>query len=126
MKNLLKYLLVLFSAVLVWGSEDDAAFTYRHGAAAEEYFFQVDTFTSISSTESEFCLPRQISFANTLRVQSSARRTTGIGRNNLEFTRAGKIINASLRFIIQNKSIIIQSALKEPANLLLYLGKLII
>lgn len=125
MKNLLKYLLVLFSAVLVWGSEDGAAFTDRQDAA-EEAYFQVDSFTSISSAESEFCLPRQVSSANTQRVQSNARRTTSLSRNNLEFARAGKIINAGLRYVIQNRSIIIHSSLSEPANLLLYLGKLII
>lgn len=124
MKKLLKYLLVFF-AVLAWDSEGSAAFAYAQ-EAEEESFFLIDSATSISSTESEFCLPRQVSFANTQRVQSNARRTTSISRNNLEFARAGKVINAGLRFFIQNRYIIIRSSLSEPARILLFLGKLII
>lgn len=124
MKKLLKYLLVFF-AVLAWDSEGTAAFTYAQ-ETEEESFFLIDSATSISSTESEFCLPRQVSFANTQRVQSNARRTTSISRNNLEFARAGKVINAGLRYFIQNRYIIIRSSLSEPARILLFLGKLII
>lgn len=124
MKKLLKYLLVFF-AVLAWDSEGSAVFAYAQ-EAEEESFFLIDSATSISSTESEFCLPRQVSFANTQRVQSNARRTTSISRNNLEFARAGKVINAGLRYFIQNRYIIIRSSLSEPARILLFLGKLII
>lgn len=124
MKKLLKYLLVFF-AVLAWDSEGSATFAYAQ-EAEEESFFLIDSATSISSTESEFCLPRQVSFANTQRVQSNARRTTSISRNNLEFARAGKVINAGLRYFIQNRYIIIRSSLSEPARILLFLGKLII
>ena len=124
MKKLLKYLLVFF-AVLAWDSEGTAAFAYAQ-ETEEESFFLIDSATSISSTESEFCLPRQVSFANTQRVQSNARRTTSISRNNLEFARAGKVINAGLRYFIQNRFIIIRSSLSEPARILLFLGKLII
>lgn len=82
--------------------------------------------TSVSEAESELCLPRQISVTNTVRVQSAARRTNFLQRNNLEFARSGKVMNAGLTYLIQRKSIIIGSSLIEPAFRLLSLGKLII
>ena len=80
----------------------------------------------ISAADSELCLPRQVSFAGPLRVQSGARRTGGVQRTGLEFAKAGKIINSGIRYYIQKKALINHSSLTEPMHVLLSQGKLII
>ena len=80
----------------------------------------------ISASESELCLPRQVCYSNPSGVRTTARRTTGYGRINVEFAKSGKMINAGLRYSIQTKSILIHSSLMNPAQKLLYLGVLII
>ena len=125
MRKLLKYLFPVIMALAFWGCMDKSV-----PAASEEIASMSLTDTSyqtnISASESELCLPRQVSFANSNRVQSSARRTTTAHRSNLEFAKSGKVVNAGLRYIIQHQSIIVHSTLVEPTHRLLCLGKLII
>ena len=127
MKKLLKYLLPLIVAAAFWNLAD----TGHESSVSEEavacmHIDQTSRQSDISETQHEFCLPRHVSFGNTQRVQNAPRRTAGFNRNNLEFAKSGKVINAGLRFFTQQKSIIIHSSLIEPAFRLLYLGKLII
>ncbi|MBR2162241.1 MAG: hypothetical protein IJ954_00005 [Bacteroidales bacterium] len=126
MRNLLKYVLVFIVTAVFWGRAEG------HGSAisanAETGFFShlILSQQSISSPDTECCVPRQVSSASTTNIQSSARRTSYPNRSNIEFAKSGKIINADIRFFIQRKSIITHSTLIEPAHRLLYLGKLII
>ena len=127
MKKLLKYLLPLIIAAAFWNWSD----TKHESSVPEEaiacmHIDQTSRQSDISETQHEFCLPRQISTANTLRAHSSVKRTPGAYRINTEFIASGKIINAGLRFCIQIKSIITRSSLADPAYRLLKLGKLII
>ena len=127
MKKLLKYLLPLIIAAAFWNWSD----TKHESSVPEEaiacmHIDQTSRQSDISETQHEFCLPRQVSFGNTQRVQNAPRRTAGFNRNNMEFAKSGKVINAGLRFFIQQKSLIVQSSLLEPTFRLLYLGKLII
>ena len=127
MKKLLKYLLPLIIAAAFWNWSD----TKHESSVPEEaiacmHIDQTSRQSDISESQNEFCLPRQESFGNTQRLQNAPRRTTGFNRSNLEFTKSGKVINAGLRFFIQQKSLIVHSSLIEPAFRLLYLGKLII
>jgi hypothetical protein len=80
---------------------------------------------SISETESHLCLPRQITGGTNTNVQNTARRTTSVQRNSLEFAKAGKIINAGIKYLTTN-IILFRSALYEPASRLSALGRLII
>lgn len=125
MRNILKYLfLAIVAAVL---GHADFSVISDIDATVEESSIQSALYeTSISASDSELCLPRQVSFTNTIRLQSTARRTNCAQRNNLEFTKSGKIINAGQQYFIQRKSIIVHSSLIEPAHRLLYLGRLII
>jgi hypothetical protein len=82
--------------------------------------------TDLSQSDHQFSLPRQTSFANSQRAQGSVRRTNSVHRNNTEFAKSGKVVNAGLRYVTQTKSIILHSSLIEPAHKLIYLGKLII
>lgn len=126
MKRLLKYLFpIIFAAALLSGADmpaDAVSCEIRHESVLKETVLA----TSISATEKEFCIPRQVSFANTQQVQCPARRTTSIQRNGMEFAKSGKVINAGVTCFIQRISIITHSSLIQPAHRLLSLGKLII
>ena len=126
MKRILKYLLPVVLAVVFWNCTDTPASSVPEEGLADFQLVEMSCHSSLSATESEFCPPRQVSFANSQRVQSAPRRTAGANRTNLEFTKSGKVINACLRYVIQRKSIIVHSSLIEPSHRLLYLGKLII
>ena len=126
MKKLLKYLVFFFVAVAFWGSADKDVSSVPIEDIADMSIADVSSHADFSPTDHQFSLPRQTSFANSQRAQSSVRRTNSVHRNNTEFAKSGKVENAGLRFSIQAKSIIIHSSLIEPAHKLIYLGKLII
>ena len=126
MKRLLKYLLVLMVAAAFLGSADKSIPEVEAQAIEDISFNSSEYTTDLSPTDSEFNLPRQTSFANSQRVPSTVRRTNSVCRNNVEFAKSGKVINAGLVFFIQLQSLIIHSALAEPSHRLLCLGKLII
>lgn len=84
------------------------------------------TSTYLAETDNEVCVPRQVSFASSARVQGKARRTENVQRQSFEFVRSGKIINPAIRYFIQKKSINNHSSLSDPADKLARLGKLII
>jgi hypothetical protein len=126
MKRWLKYLLPLVVAVAFWNGKDNLLSTVPEEIISTQTICDAICDNVISTSKSELCLPRQVSYTSSSRVQTTARRTTGYSRDNVEFTKSGKIINAGLRYFIQTKSILIHSSLVEPARKLLYLGKLII
>jgi hypothetical protein len=126
MKRWLKYLLPLVVAVAFWNGKDNLLSTVPEEIISTQTICDAICDNVISTSKSELCLPRQVSYTSSSRVQTTARRTTGYSRDNVEFTKSGKIINAGLRYFIQTKSILIHSSLVEPAHKLLYLGKLII
>ena len=125
MRKLLKYLLP-FMVFAVFSYSTDASEPETMEDFLKEYAVDAASQDSVSPTETELCLPRQISVANTLRVQNTARRANCSLRTSLEFTKSGKVINAGLRYCIQRKSILIHSSMTEPSSILLSLGKLII
>ena len=126
MKKWLTYLLPLMVVTLFWNCKDNRTSTSPDKPALVNTISETVCDNVIYASESELCLPRQISYASPSRIQSSTRRTTGHNRVNFEFTKSGKLINAGLRYFIQTKSILIHSSLIEPAHKLLYLGRLII
>ena len=126
MKKLLKYILPIIVAAAFAGSADGAECQPSCGLP-EDISIYADAYqTTLSETESELCLPRQVSFAGPQQVQNSARRTSSTQRNSFEFTKAGKVENAGVRYFIQTTFIITRSPLADPANILLSSGKLII
>ena len=126
MKKLLKYLLpVIVAAAFAVGADSDVCVDAGCDFA-DECIFDDTCLTSISSAESELCLPRQASFANTLPVHGSPQRTNANQRNNIEFAKSGKVINAGIRYFVQKLSIATGSRLCDPSHILFSLGKLII
>ena len=128
MRKLLKYLLPIFVFAVVSHSKESSLtdVSLEDFKTVEESVIAQQTTLTDADNGEEFCLPRQISTANTLRAHNSVKRTPGAYRINTEFIAAGKLINAGLRFYIQIKSIITHSALADPACRLHTLGKLII
>lgn len=126
MRKWLKYLISLMFVVAFWNCKDSLLSTAPETTSKAQAISEAVCDNIISSSESELCLPRQISYASPYRAQSTARRTTGYSRASFEFAKSGKIINAGLRYLTQRKSILTHSSLIEPAHKLLYLGKLII
>lgn len=126
MKKLLKYLLFFLAAAVLWGAADKEMSSVTAEDVADMVMEKAISGTDISQSDHEFSLPRQTSFANSQRAQSSVRRTNSVHRNNTEFAKSGKVVNAGLRYVTQTKSIILHSSLIEQAHKLIYLGKLII
>ena len=126
MKKLLKYLLFFLAAAVLWGEADKEMSSVTAEDVADIVMEKAISGTDISQSDHEFSLPRQTSFANSQRAQSSVRRTNSVHRSNTEFAKSGKVVNAGLRYVTQTKSIILHSSLIEPAHKLIYLGKLII
>lgn len=126
MKKLLKYLLFFLAAAVLWGAADKEMSSVTAEDVADMVLEKAISSMDLSQSDHEFSLPRQTSFANSQRAQSSVRRTNSVHRNNTEFAKSGKVVNAGLRYVTQTKSIILHSSLIEPAHKLIYLGKLII
>lgn len=126
MKNLLKYLVFFVAAVIFQDNTERSVTSVQEKGVADMSFIEESCHSIISETDSELCLPRQVSFANSFRAQSTVRRTNTVHRNNFEFAKAGKIVNTGLRYSIQHQSIIIHSSLMQPSHRLLSLGRLII
>jgi len=126
MKKLLKYLLFFLAAAVLWGEADKEMSSVTAEDVADMVLEKAISSMDLSQSDHQFSLPRQTSFANSQRAQSSVRRTNSVHRNNTEFAKSGKVVNAGLRYFTQTKSIILHSSLIEPAHKLIYLGKLII
>ena len=126
MKKQLKYLLFFLAAAVLWGAADEEMSSVTAEDVADMVLEKAISSTDLSQSDHQFSLPRQTSFANSQRAQSSVRRTNSVHRNNTEFAKSGKVVNAGLRYVTQTKSIILHSSLIEPAHKLIYLGKLII
>lgn len=126
MRRILKYLLPIIVAAVFAGSADDSAAHIKDCHIGDISFEASFSQVSISQSESEPCLPRPVSFSNTVNVHSSARNTTNIQRSSSEFIKAGKIINASRLCLVQKITLIVYSSIFNPAQRLLSLGKLII
>lgn len=126
MRKRLKYLLLMMVAFAFWNCNDNLLSTVSEEDFATQSLCESVRDNIISSSESELCLPRQISYASQSRVQQNARRVNTYSKTGVEFTKSGKLINAGLRYFIQKKSIVLHSSLMEPSHKLLYLGILII
>ena len=125
MWKILKYLLPLFVVAAICGGTEDRVADVHEDFMSEVSLDAVGCQNSISETESDLCLPRQITSGTNTNVQNAVRRTNGAQRSSLEFTKAGKIINTGIKYLTTN-IILFRSALYEPASRLSALGRLII
>ena len=125
MLKILKYLLPLFVVAAICGGTEDRVADVHEDFMSEVSLDAVGCQNSISETESDLCLPRQITSGTNTNVQNAVRRTHSAQRSSLEFAKAGKIINAGIKYL-PTSIILFRSALYEPASRLSALGRLII
>ena len=125
MWKILKYLLPLLAVAAICGATGECVADVHDDFMSEASIAAVDCQNSISETESDLCLPGQITNCTTANVQNAARRTTSVQRSSQEFAKAGKVINTGVKYLTRN-IIIFRSALYEPASRLSVLGRLII
>ena len=126
MRSLLKYLLpFIFAAAFLCGNGESA------DVVSEDFFMEISiestlSQTDISASDSDLCLPHQLSSANTLRLAGNARKTGNMHRSNIAFAKSRKVINAGVTYFTQNLFIITHSAMIRPSYRLITLGRLII
>ena len=125
MWKILKYLLPLLVAAAICGGTGDRVPDIHEDFMSEVSLDAVGCQNSISETESDLCLPRQITSGTNTNVQNAVRRTNTAQRSSLEFAKAGKIINTGIKYLTTN-IILFRSTLYEPASRLSTLGRLII
>ena len=125
MWKILKYLLPLFVVAALCGGTAEHVADVHEDFMSEASLDAVRCQNSISETESDLCLPRQITSGTNTNVQNAVRRTNSAQRSSLEFAKAGKIINTGIKYLTTN-IILFRSALYEPASRLSALGRLII
>ena len=125
MWNILKYLLPLIVTAALSGGTVESVSDIQEDFMSEASLDVLGCQNSISETESDLCLPRQITNGTTTNVQNAARRTNSVQRSSLEFAKSGKLINAGIKYFTRNISVF-KSALYEPASRLSSLGRLII
>ena len=126
MGKLLKYLFPLIFVAFFWNCTDKVLAPGSEESVADAVSGVAAYHSGISTQESEFSLPRQVSIGNTQNIQGAPRRTGGAHRSSVEFTRAGKVFNAGIRYFVQTRSVITHSSMMEPAFRLIRLGRLII
>ena len=71
MKKLLKYLLFFLAAAVLWGEADKEMSSVTAEDVADMVMEKAISGTDISQSDHQFSLPRQTSFANSQRAQSS-------------------------------------------------------
>lgn len=125
MWKILKYLLPLLVVAAICGGTGDRVYDIQEHFMSETSLDAIGCQNSISETESDLCLPRQITSGTNTNVQNAVRRTNTVQRSSLEFAKAGKIINTGIKYLTTN-IILFRSALYEPASRLSALGRLII
>lgn len=125
MKNLLKYILLVFLMAVL----DNAAGRFvisSDGTSSDDFLIEEIIFTdSFSSPQAELKIPHQTQLSGSARQHCNSRRTTGIHKSLSEALRSGKSLNPALKSVRSN-SIIISTAVIAHSHKLVYLGKLVI
>lgn len=126
MQRIFKYILVMIIAAAVWSGADEAVADLSPEMLVELAIDDLHPQTSFSDYESEPLLPRQITSSSTNHAPVVVRKVGGISKTKLEFTKSGKLINAGVRYFLQNQYIILRSSKADPGQMLHTLGRLII
>ena len=126
MLRIFKYILVIIIAAAVWSGADEAVADLSPEMLAEMAIDDLHPQTSYSDYESDPLLPRQITSTTSHHAPVVVRKIGGLQKANLEFTKSGKLINAGVRYFLQNHYIILRSSKANPGYLLHSQGRLII
>ena len=125
MKNLYRYIILslLFAVAFICNVSTPAS---DMGGVIDVECSVVTCYVDSSESDSNLFIPRQSSSANVLRLQSTLKRTNNACKNNIEFVKVGKLINADVKNFIQRESLLTCSMLVRPFLRLISMGKLII
>ena len=125
MKNLYRYIILffLFAVAFICNVNTPAS---DMGGVNDVESSVVTCYVDSSESDSNLFIPRQSSSANVLRLQSTVKRTNSGCKNNVEFVKVGKLINADIKNFIQRESLLTCSMLVKPFLRLISMGKLII
>ena len=126
MKLLLKYILPVLVSLAFAGYGDAVSCGESVLSDMDVALNESALSCDISESEPEPCLPRQITPTVNVTSHSNARRTDNQHRHGFEFVKSGKVINAGVRYFIQNRSVAFYSSIAEPSHRLIQMGKLII
>lgn len=127
MKHWLRYLILFIFAVLYYDGTAKVDVSIEDSVEAECAANVVSCDTGFGLPEAEWCLPpRNVSFANSQRLQSSVKRITSTQRYIGGFYKTGKVSDAGSLQFIPNNNLISYSFFIKPAHRLISLGKLII
>lgn len=121
-----KFIIVILFAIAFMGSGNKSDLKTVNNPTNDLNSELVATYYDSSSLESEFCFHRQVVSFSAFRVQNLTKRTNSVGKNNLEFLKDGKIINANVLNLIHKKSLIKHSSFIKPFHRMICLGKLVI
>ena len=125
MKNLLKYLILGILALGFYHDpQGESSVSEKNNFLDFQKEFSVTDISSISTPESDFCIPRQVSSVSVPRLQNNFRRHETSHRHNVIFIKAGKTINACIKYIVQEQSILVHSSFIRPSDRLFYIGRL--
>lgn len=126
MQRMFKYILVFIFAAAIWSGADEAVVDLSPEMFAELAIDDLHPQTTFSDYESEPLLPRQITSSSAHQAPVVVRKVGGVQKTNLEFTKSGKLINAGVRYFLQNHYRILRSSKADPGLMLHSLGRLII
>lgn len=126
MRSFFKYLILLFLTVAFSNATEKNIPSSDNSLLDFSTDFVESYILTSSPSNSDFSLPRQISITTQLRSQSTIRRVDNFNRINFEFIKAGRIVNPTIKFLVQKQSHSLHSSLVEPANRLVLLCKYII
>lgn len=128
MNRLLKYLFFLILIVVVSNTtvRDEDALSQETFVGNSQVEEESDYIT-FASLDQLFSTTLPVSSSATARLQGGVKRpNNNVHKHNYTFLKAEKIIKTGIKYFIQNSTIIIHSALAEPAHRLIVLCKLII
>ena len=126
MQRMFKYILVFIFAAAIWSGADEVVVDLSPEMFAELAIDDLYPQTTFSDYESEPLLPRQITSSSAHQAPVVVRKVGGVQKTNLEFTKSGKLINAGVRYFLQNHYRILRSSKADPGLMLHSLGRLII
>lgn len=127
-KSITKYLtLLLFVVITAIGyahDRDSAAVvaTLPAKASTELSTAHID----YTAHNSDITLSRQVSSPSTIQLHSATKRTNNAHKNNFEFTKAGKFLNACIGGFIHQHDLTLHASFTKSNHRLIRLGKLII
>ena len=127
-KNILNYffLFFLFAVAFLSGAGKQDCVVSDSSPINTTTSEVVPCFSDYSPSDSDLFIPRRTSTANAVRMQSTAKRTNNVYKNNFEFVKAGRVINVGVGNFIRKESLAFHPLFINLDKRFIRIGKLII